>query len=168
MDEKLNIAPINGGPGTGKTSVLRAMFADFVVKTAMDSANRFLKNGQIPNTAPFVCTSTNNQALININEGVASQFPDNALHNNSDLLYERWISDKDPKEKQEILDNKSFLVPNLKTKIDEKKGVDKNNKSINDIVNAANRVKDNETYYLEKCETFLGIKYETHIPIEFY
>lgn len=168
LDEKLNIAPINGGPGTGKTSVLRAMFADFVVKTAMDSANRFLKNGQIPNTAPFVCTSTNNQALININEGVAIQFADNALHNNGDLLYERWISDKDPKEKQEILDNKSFLVPNLKTKIDEKKGVDKSNKSINDIVNAANRVKDNETYYIEKCETFLGIKYETHIPIEFY
>ena len=168
LDKQLNIAPINGGPGTGKTSVLRAMFADFVVQTAINSVESLLKCGQIPNTAPFVCTSTNNQALININEGVASQFADNALYNNGDLLYERWISDKDPKEKQEILDNKSFLVPNLKTKIDEKKGVDKSNKSINDIINAANRVKDNETYYIEKCETFLDIKYETHVPIEFY
>lgn len=168
LDKRLNIAPINGGPGTGKTSVLRAMFADFVVKTAIDSANHFLKNGYAPNIAPFVCTSTNNQALININEGVASQFADNALYNNGDLLYERWISDKDPKEKQEILDSKSFLVPNLKTKIDEKKGVDKCNKSINDIVNAANRVKDNETYYIEKCESFLGIKYEDYTPIAFY
>ncbi|BAM32601.1 hypothetical protein HCBAA847_1371 [Helicobacter cinaedi CCUG 18818 = ATCC BAA-847] len=61
-----------------------------------------------------------------------------------------------------------FWFQTLRPKLMRKKGVDKSNKSINDIVNAANRDKDNETYYIEKCETFLGIKYETHIPIEVY
>lgn len=168
LDKDLKITPINGGPGTGKTSVLRAMFADFVVKTAMDWADCFLNKGHIPITAPFVCTSTNNQALININEGIASQLANNALDNKGNLLYERWISDQDPKEKQQIIDNKSFLVPNLKTKIDKQENLDISNKDITDIVNAASRVKKNEAYYIEKCEAFLGIKYQTHIPIEFY
>lgn len=168
LDKDLKITPINGGPGTGKTSVLRAMFADFVVKTAMNWADCFLNKGHIPITAPFVCTSTNNQALININEGIASQLTNNALDNKGNLLYERWISDQDPKEKQQIIDNKSFLVPNLKTKIDKQENLDISNKEITDIVNAASRVKKNEAYYIEKCESFLGIKYQTHIPIEFY
>jgi len=88
---KSNIVPVNGAPGTGKTSLLRAIAGDYIVKASLKSYQIYKTNKAIVFQTPIVCSSTNNQALYNINEGIASGFHD-AMKLNKSSLYTRWIS----------------------------------------------------------------------------
>lgn len=90
------IIPVNGAPGTGKTSLLRAISGDYIVKSALDAFHNWEKTSRIKFATPIVCSSTNNQALYNICEGLESGFKETLKTkkkngHQSIELYERWI-----------------------------------------------------------------------------
>ena len=91
------IIPINGAPGTGKTSLLRAISGDYIVKSALNAYEKYKKTNRVEFATPIVCSSTNNQALYNICEGLESGFKETLKckkgqdEKKSVVLYERWI-----------------------------------------------------------------------------
>lgn len=90
------IIPVNGAPGTGKTSLLRAISGDYIVKSALDAFYNWEKTSRIKFATPIVCSSTNNQALYNICEGLESGFKETLKTKKKNghpsiELYERWI-----------------------------------------------------------------------------
>lgn len=90
------IIPVNGAPGTGKTSLLRAISGDYIVKSALDAFYNWEKTSRIKFATPIVCSSTNNQALYNICEGLESGFKETIKTKKKNghpsiELYERWI-----------------------------------------------------------------------------
>ena len=89
--ENRKILPVNGAPGTGKTSLLRAIFGDYTVKAAMSCFNTYEGNGIIEFSAPIVCSSTNNQALANISEGINGGF-NSTVEKEDNILYTPLVS----------------------------------------------------------------------------
>jgi len=85
------IIPVNGAPGTGKTSLLRAVFGDYIVKAAIDSYKTYKEKRKVYFKTPIVCSSTNNQALFNISEGIESGFTSTIKNHKDNIFYERWI-----------------------------------------------------------------------------
>ncbi len=106
MQENLSLVAVNGGPGTGKTALLRAVFADYIVKASLKSFRAFKKDRTISFDTPLISTSENNKALTNVAQGIMEEFKKQAQTNNP--LFARWL-------KHEILDE-TISVPNLKSK----------------------------------------------------
>jgi len=77
----LEVVPVSGPPGNGKTSLLRAFVADYTVQAAIHAAER-LREAKRSGRAldpeelfpPLVAFSTNTQAVVNIVEGITGGF----------------------------------------------------------------------------------------------
>ncbi|MGA9047154.1 AAA domain-containing protein [Sulfuricurvum sp.] len=97
LQNERSIIPVNGAPGTGKTALLRAISGDYIVKSALDAFEHFRKTKSVTFATPILCSSTNNQALYNICEGLESGFKETLqlkrlqFENKEAILYERWI-----------------------------------------------------------------------------
>jgi hypothetical protein len=83
----LKVIPVNGPPGTGKTSLLRAVIGDIVVHNAIESYNGYLKTKEIEFSTPIVSFSTNNKALSNIAKGIIE-----VLDESENILHSRWLN----------------------------------------------------------------------------
>lgn len=129
LNSKNSVLPINGAPGTGKTSLLRCIFGQYLVDSAIESYNEYIKKQTITFRTPIVCSSTNNQALYNISEGVESGFSDQIRNYPDNVLYKRWIrceintTDNKAKLLLEQIENKpvvdlskQLFVPSIKNK----------------------------------------------------
>lgn len=149
--DKMDILPINGGPGTGKTSVLRAIFANYFVQASIQMAEHFIqKQCVVFDRMPFVCSSTNKQALTNIHEGFDRQLKDNVktcANRETPYFYQRWIDIGITTETGEKMD---FLVPNLRGVLTEE---DKQNcLDMKMIFKTRQHVLDNEKIFLAQCK----------------
>lgn len=94
-NSSLPIIPINGSPGTGKTSLLRAIVGDIAVKNALNLLDEVRKEKEYFSfKTPIVSFSTNNRALDNIVEGIVSAYDEikAKLNTNEKVLAERWIN----------------------------------------------------------------------------
>ncbi|MEV9615347.1 AAA domain-containing protein [Aliarcobacter butzleri] len=92
----LNVIPVNGPPGTGKTSLLRAIIGDIVVNNAINTYSKFLKTGDINFSTPIISFSTNNKALENIASGINEVLEKintrSDIDDDSKVLFKRWIN----------------------------------------------------------------------------
>lgn len=94
----LKVIPVNGPPGTGKTSLLRAVIGDIVVHNAIESYNGYLKTKEVEFSTPIVSFSTNNKALSNVAKGVIEVLNDiyskklKTSDENEIILHSRWLN----------------------------------------------------------------------------
>ena len=109
-----NILPVNGAPGTGKTSLLRSIFGDNTVKIAIKSYENYINNKTVNFSPPIVCSSTNNQALTNVSEGIDSGFFQTTQEFNSNL-YTRWFSTEIKLQDKVINFHQNLFVPSVKS-----------------------------------------------------
>lgn len=164
LNSQSTILPINGAPGTGKTALLRCIFGQYVVEASIEAYTKYLANHIIEFKTPIVCSSTNNQALFNISEGIKSGFSEK---NNDGILYKRWINhifnnSRENSDDNEIEENedqeyninqnrhndkidfsKSLFVPSIKNY---KKSYFELNKS--DIAEILNNISQNAEYFV--------------------
>lgn len=108
------IIPVNGPPGTGKTSLLRAIIGDIAVKNAIDYAKEYFeKKESFSFKTPIVSFSTNNRALDNIVEGVVAAYDEiqNELPKHLKPLSYRWIN---PDYEFTYFDNKNQKITLIK------------------------------------------------------
>jgi len=94
----MDIVPVNGPPGTGKTALLRAIFADYVVKQSIKAKQSYDKVKKDPYSfidtgKPILGTSSVRQAINNIIEGISDGFSDAKASNN--ILHKRWLDLED-------------------------------------------------------------------------
>lgn len=167
LQDERKLIPVNGAPGTGKTSLLRAICGDYIVKQAMDTYSNYKKSGEIIFSTPIVCSSTNNQALYNITEGIEKGFKE-AL--GKGILYERWIvaeykpillkskegedaPDHEPKSDSIDL-SKTIYAPVIKTRQDNYFVITK--QKLNEVINHAADVESAE-YYVKKFHECFGV-----------
>jgi hypothetical protein len=90
----LEIIPVNGPPGTGKTALLRAIFADYTVKNALKAKISYneVKNDPyslIDTGMPILGTSSVRQAINNIIEGISGGFEE--ADKLGESLFKRWL-----------------------------------------------------------------------------
>ena len=94
----MDIVPVNGPPGTGKTALLRAIFADYIVKTAIKAKHSYNSTKKDPYSfidtgKPILGTSSVKQAINNIIEGISGGFGDAKA--SGKILYKRWLKLKE-------------------------------------------------------------------------
>lgn len=91
----LPIVSFNGPPGTGKTSLLRAMIGDITAKNALRGYEEFLlRKDKFSFSTPLISYSTNNRALDNIVEGIYDAYNEirGSLKDSDKILMESWIN----------------------------------------------------------------------------
>jgi superfamily I DNA and/or RNA helicase len=94
----MDIVPVNGPPGTGKTALLRAIFSDYIVKAAIKAKSSYDNVKKDPYSfidtgKPILGTSSVRQAINNIIEGISGGFDD--AKKSKKVLYRRWLVLKD-------------------------------------------------------------------------
>lgn len=114
----MDIIPVNGPPGTGKTALLRAIFADYIVKIALNAKSSYDNVKKDPYSfvdtgKPILGTSSVRQAINNIIEGISGGFKEAQESNN--LLYTRWLRIKDfEADKSVNLIKENCVVPQIR------------------------------------------------------
>ena len=140
--ENKKVLPVNGAPGTGKTSLLRAIFGDYTVKSALESYKHYLENKSIVFKTPIACSSTNNQALSNVSEGIDAGFFETTEKEESNL-YKRWLANNIKINNKSINFNTSLFIPSVKGKAKREYELSKN-----DMCSFANNISKSPLVYL--------------------
>lgn len=152
--EDKDVLPVNGAPGTGKTSLLRGIFGDYTVKAAIKSYESYLKEKVVLFSTPIVCSSTNNQALTNISEGIDSGFIETSKKNDSNL-YKRWLTDDVKLEKKTINFNNNLFVPSIRSTVKRKYELSKNDiKTLGNIISKNPLTFINEYFKYREIDMF--------------
>lgn len=152
--ENKDVLPVNGAPGTGKTSLLRGIFGDYTVKAAIKSYESYIKEKVVLFSTPIVCSSTNNQALTNISEGIDSGFIETSKKNDSNL-YKRWLIDDVKLEKKILNFNKNLFVPSVRSKVKRRYELTKNDmKTVGNIISKDPLIFINEYFKYRKIDMF--------------
>ncbi|QCI29091.1 AAA domain-containing protein [Caminibacter pacificus] len=114
----LDIIPVNGPPGTGKTALLRGIFADYIVKNALKAKISYdkVKNDPyslIDTGMPILGTSSVRQAINNIIEGISGGFEEADKLDNP--LFKRWLKlpQYDADKKIDLINN-YCVVPQIR------------------------------------------------------
>jgi hypothetical protein len=114
----MDIIPVNGPPGTGKTALLRAVFADYIVKTAFKAKKSYDENRKDPYSfidtgKPILGTSSVRQAINNIIEGISGGFKEAKETRN--VLYKRWLDlpEYEAEEKTDLI-KEDITVPQIR------------------------------------------------------
>lgn len=149
--ENKDVLPVNGAPGTGKTSLLRGIFGDYTVKAAIKSYESYVKEKVVLFSTPIVCSSTNNQALTNISEGIDSGFIETSKKNDSNL-YKRWLIDDVKLEKKTVSINKNLFVPSIRSTVKRKYELSKN-----DMKTIGNIISKNPLIFINEYFKYRGI-----------
>ena len=153
--ENKKILPVNGAPGTGKTSLLRAIFGDYTVKAAISCFNTYEEESIIEFSTPIVCSSTNNQALDNISEGINSGFL-STVEKEANILYTRWLAnDIEAYENKIINFNKNLFSPSIKSKAEKEYELSKYH-----IESITGKIAKDPMFYLKNYFTFRGVEVE--------
>jgi hypothetical protein len=153
--ENKKILPVNGAPGTGKTSLLRAIFGDYTVKAAMSCFNTYEENGIIEFSTPIVCSSTNNQALANISEGINGGFT-STMEKEANILYTRWLAnDIEAYENKIINFNKNLFSPSIKSKAEKEYELSKAH-----IESITGKIAKDPIFFLQNYFSFRGVEIE--------
>lgn len=173
----LNVIPVNGPPGTGKTSLLRAIIGDIVVSNAIKTYNGFIKTGDINFSTPIISFSTNNKALENIASGINEVLEKingrSDIDDNSKILYKRWINSpinyfKDNKLKTTTINEANIYSPlfksGLKVNVDNPKETVINWNSLSSIIDAI--AADNINITSKFLENFNTLDLGFQIPKE--
>lgn len=152
--ENKKVLPVNGAPGTGKTSLLRGIFGDYTVKAAIKSYESYLKEKVVLFSTPIVCSSTNNQALTNISEGIDSGFIETSKKNESNL-YKRWLIDDIKLEKKTINFNNNLFVPSIRSTVKRTYELSKKDiKTVGNIISKNPLTFINEYFKYRKIDMF--------------
>jgi len=112
----MNIIPVNGPPGTGKTALLRTIFSNYIVEKAFDAYTSYqsIKNSPLEfiNTGkPILGTSSVKQAINNIIAGISEGFEEASTQG---LKYTRWLDLPNYLENKVDLINKFVIVPQVR------------------------------------------------------
>ncbi len=91
LNDQFPILPVNGAPGTGKTSLLRGIFGQYIVESALEAYINYDKSSEIKFRTPLVCSSTNNLALVNVSKGIEDAFQETLHEKKHNILYSRWL-----------------------------------------------------------------------------
>lgn len=79
-NSELKIVPVNGPPGTGKTALLKNIFANHMVKEVLNIKDKVLACNkdsiEIDYFKPILGTASVGQAIVNIIEGINGSFKD--------------------------------------------------------------------------------------------
>lgn len=163
LNNRNHILPINGAPGTGKTSLLRCIFGQYTVDAAIESYQTYKESKYISFKTPIVCSSTNNQALFNISEGIEAGFSEQIKKNPENLLYKRWLnyiiesSDRNKGDNTSYSSDKKksidfsiqLFIPSIKTFADHHLELNKF-----DLTTIVNNIKDKNKDYLINFNEF--------------
>ncbi len=89
----MDVVPVNGPPGTGKTALLRAVFSNYLVKKGFAAYKSYIVNKHNPfelidTGKPILGTSSVKQAINNIISGISEGFMEASKQG---LKYERWL-----------------------------------------------------------------------------
>ncbi|RXK14578.1 hypothetical protein CP965_03795 [Halarcobacter mediterraneus] len=112
----MDIVPVNGPPGTGKTALLRSIFSNYIVKNAYKAANSYLKNKKNPfklidTGKPILGTSSVRQAINNLISGISEGFQDSSK---IDIRFTRWLELSNKKYNKVDLIDKFVVVPQIR------------------------------------------------------